>query len=113
MSLLLTAAKQTGDLDSNHSSYTHVKIIITKHDSVNKTIDLVCQYGVDDGYGNWSAGVLSVDRHTIMNIDGGTQHYNNVLGTSTVGSEQIGVATARTLYEWLINEGKYAGTYQE
>lgn len=113
MALLLTTPRQTGDLDPNSSSYTHVKITVTRHDPINKTIALICQHGVDDGYGNWTKGVLPVGKYVIANVEGGTQHYNNVLGTMTNGSESIGVATARTLYEWLINESIYIGTYEE
>jgi hypothetical protein len=80
MPLLLNTPKSTGDLDPQNASYTHVKIILTKHNAVSQTIDLVCRYGVADGYGNWTDGLLTPQVHVVDGVN-----YGVVLGSDPSG----------------------------
>jgi hypothetical protein len=108
MPLLLTNPKDTGDLDPNYETYDYVKIIMTKHRPTSHTISLTCQYGNDDGYGTWNAGILQPETHTISGSD-----YLACVTQEPEEGETAYVAISRILYTWLTTNEYYDGTYVE
>ena len=106
MPLLLETPKQTGDLDPNTSQYDYVKIIITRHNALLGIIEMTCQYGNDDGYGTWTAGIVSPEVHTISNDD-----YFVLLFQMPEDGETAYQAVSRVLYEYLVDQGIYDGEY--
>jgi len=120
MPLILSTPKNTGDLDPNTSEYGEVKIVRFVHDAVRYRIELRCQYG-NTVSGSWVPGILPFESHVIRNIPetidennqpvpADPQYYTMVTQMPNEG-ETIYVAAGRELYEWLIGEGVYSGTY--
>jgi hypothetical protein len=105
MALLLTTPKSTGDLDPNAVSYEHVKVVVTTHNSYSHSITLQCQYGNEDGY-DWNAGIVPCEFHIIEGDD-----YYAILTEMPDEGETSYQAVSRALYEWLIDNEIYSGTY--
>ena len=99
MPLQLTTPKSTGDLDPNASSYGWVK-----------NFELVCIHGNDDQAGNWTSGILPTETFTIQD-ENGIPHYTNMFGVNGVTGTPVLATTSEMFYQWLIDNGKYAGTY--
>lgn len=106
MPLQLTTPKSTGDLDPDASQYAWVKIIRQRHNPIAGHFELVCHYGNDDGSGNWTSGILPSELHVLKGS----------IYVSLVSAEGDGTMTtykkgAKLLYEALVSEGLYDGTY--
>ena len=122
MSLVLDTPIQTGDLDPNASTYGEVKIIRFSHDAVNRLCELVTQEGntVD---GVWVAGVSRAQRFVIYDKKDkngdpvpGEQHYTDITSKTMTDAgmtdtDPIYGGVAYNLYDWLIQNTAYVGTY--
>ena len=107
MPIQLTTSITTGDIDPN-GPYTQVKIVRFMLDSVQKVVELQCQYGNTDG--EWvpgvNAGATSIKYFYITGED-----YTTIVATESAAAEEIYYdKVAETLYQWLIDNEHYVGT---
>ncbi len=112
MPIALTTSVAVGDLDS--SAYQQVKIAKLTIDPVAKYIQLDCEYG-NTNASVWEpgihAGAAAKKQVTIQNIEGGTQHYDVLIASTSAAADEVYYdKVAAKLYQWLIDNGHFAGT---
>lgn len=122
MPLDLTTPFQTGDLDPN-GPYSQVKIVKMTHDSVAETIEIQVEYG-NTALGEWEPGVKEQEMYLVENspaeyddqgnetVPAGTDYDLLVAKLCGVGNDNTPIYTRvkQELYQWLIDEGYFAGT---
>ena len=105
MPIQLTTPIQTGDLDIN-GPYQQVKIIEVLTYVTQQVIVVTCQYG-NTITNNWVPGVLTGAA--------ATQQYQvlfaDVIAEEPEEGETAYEATSRILYEWLLDNNKFIGTF--
>lgn len=108
MPLQLTTPKQTGDLDPDAygGQYAEMRIVRMTHYPLSHVIHLICKYGntVDEV---WEPGVLSEQKFTIS----GTDYATLVASTSEAADEIYYDQVSELLYNWLVTNGHFDGTY--
>ena len=122
MPILLTSPKDVGDLDPNavNGVYTQLKIVFQGCDLKKKMLELTLEHG-NTVNGEWVSGILPPIPVFIVNIpelvDGNgnpiaaVPHYNTLVA---VKPDDLQVSyydgTAKTLYQWLIDNDWVDGT---
>jgi len=124
MALLLTTAVSPGDLEG--FDYDRVKIVDFQLKTEAKYIRFVVEYGtIQDS--KWVAGMFQpvgfpkdyAIRDMIGQVDGAgdpipdvTDFTDMVASLPTDGAELLYDGVARVLYQWLIDNGHFAGTIE-
>ncbi len=125
MPITLTTAYDPGSLDPSQS-YTKIKIITFAADVDTGAITMSVARGYDPG-GGFVEGKLNRKSFSIMDIPFMTDllddqsnpipgtghaanpHFTTITGKQTAGVENIYDAVSEELYQWLLDEGHYAG----
>lgn len=107
MPLQLNTPVNTNGLDPNASEYTQVKITDFRHSSVRRFMVLICEYGNTDGYGEWQSGVVNKIRYRVTGV-----HYDNLVNETSDGSGEVYYdKVSQSLYQWLVDNAYYSGSY--
>jgi NADPH:quinone reductase-like Zn-dependent oxidoreductase len=112
MPIQLTAPKVTGDFDTEavNGQYAEVKIIEQRLNTKGEFIELLLEYGNTDT-GAWVSGKMNPVKVQIVNSMGGGTDYNDIIASLPLdGNEAIYAGAKRVLYQWLIDNGHFAGT---
>lgn len=106
--ILLTLPIRVGDLDLNN--YTHVKIsdLTVRSDEIFVRV----AYGYLDAQGLFVEGRRK-DPGTFTIKNGSTRFYDLVTQIEANQGERVLRGIHRSIYQFLINRGFYAGVYQE
>jgi hypothetical protein len=117
MRMLLSTPYDPGEIDPG-KSYTHVRIVDIHHiphDDGGPGVPSM-EMRVARGYldpTDFKAGLTPV---TIFRLEDGTPerttHYTNLSADLANNGETATSAEQRVLYQWLIDEGHYAGTIE-
>lgn len=111
--ITLTNAFDPGDFKPG-VTYPNVKICRVDWQPFNKFITMWCEYGTDSG-GNWTSSGITP---TKVQINDKTGDYTTLIDEAVAqpgdvrgpNSYNVYEAVGRSLYEWLIAQGIYAGT---
>lgn len=116
MPLQLTTAKAAVDDANAAVEYTQVKIVGFTILPNDKQIQVTVEYGntVSDVW-QWAMPYgqrLSRMTYVLANIEGGVQHYDDIVvaAASTAAGQSAYALAKQSLYQWLIDEGHFAGT---
>lgn len=115
MPILLTTAFDPGDLDPG-KSYTHVKIVHLEHDVGGGSIRMICKRGYLDG-GDFVPGAVSPTMvHQVQDqpsLEPPGTDYTSLVSETVVSGDVGGLVydvNAQHLYQYLLDQGAYAGT---
>ena len=128
--ILLTTPFDASGIDPAHPSYTHIKIMWMNWDARTSVITMGCYHGYLDG-GDFVMGVevpnVTFKQSQCYNIKVGptqaeldadpnagetvTPNYDDMVATLTSAADVLVYEeVANALYQWLLDEGLYAGT---
>jgi len=104
MPIQLTAAFDPGDVDPG---VTYPRVIIKSFlcQPLTQEIAVVCEYGSGSS-SSWTPGVVPTQEFLVS----GSDYTTMIAELPDSGLEAIYDGAARVIYQWLIDEGHFAGT---